>query len=317
MEMQFIFENWKARCSSLGHILTCLPEPFSSADSEKLKALENEKKTGINANGNKTRGWTDTKQAELDTLLRKGEGKDELPPGCITHLEDIFRSQFWGRKRLVYTKYTEKGTIVEEDSLDLRSKIDGTPYWKNDVQYENDYIMGCPDNVQGKVRDMKSNFDMDTFDKADMTSLYEWQIKGYLWLTGLPEGELCYCLVNTPYHQIEKEKTSLFYAMGRPDEMEPRWIEAVCQLERNMIFDMAAFRSEYPNVDLMHGRTFELPDGLRTIEWQADVPPSFRVKRFDVTLEEKDIANIKRRVSMCREWLLAKEKETLKLLAEA
>lgn len=312
--MELIFKNWKARCSSLGHILTCLPSPFTSDDTKLLSDMLKEKETGINANGNKTRGWTDTKENDLQAMLRKKEGKDELPPGCITHLEDIFRSQFWGRKRFLYNKYLEKGTIVEEDNLELLSKVDGVPYWKNDQQFENDYIMGCPDNVQGKVRDMKSNFDMDTFDKAEMTTLYEWQVKGYMWLTGIEEGELCYGLVNTPYHLIEKEKNSLFYAMGRPDDLDPKKIEAECQLERNMIFDMAAFKKEYPNADLMHGRTFETSNGLRTIQWQAEVPAAFRVKRFPVTLEEKDIDNIKRRVTMCREWLVAKEIETRKKL---
>ncbi|HYD92804.1 MAG TPA: hypothetical protein VEA37_15115, partial [Flavobacterium sp.] len=199
---QLIFENWKARCSSLGHIMTCLPEPFTQEQEKELTTLKQEQAEAESAG----KRFFKYKQESLDKLQKAKEGKDELPTGCITHLEDIFRSQFWGRKRLVYNKYTEKGTIVEEDSLGLLSDIDGTFYCKNDVQYENDYIQGCPDNVQGKVRDMKSNFDMDTFDKAEMTSLYEWQIKGYLWLTDLTEGELCYCLVNTPYHQLEKEK---------------------------------------------------------------------------------------------------------------
>lgn len=311
--MSLIFENWKARCSSLGHIMTCLPEPITSEQLKELADLKKEKAETEKAG----KRFFKYKQEAIDKLEKLASGKDELPPGCITHLEDIFRSQFWGRKRLVYNKCLEKGTIVEEDSLDLLSKIDGTPYWKNEQRFENDFIQGCPDNIHnGTVRDTKSNFDLDTFDKAELTKLYEYQVKAYMWLTGSSKGELCYCLVNTPYHRLKAEEKSLFYAMGQPEETDSVWIENVCQLERNMIFDMVAFRKEYPNADLMHGRIFQIGDVTRTIEWQADIPPKFRIKRFPVTLEEKDIEAIKRRVTMCREWLVNRELETLKLLEE-
>lgn len=316
MKQQLIFKNFKFRCSSLGHILTSLPERFTEADEARLKSLEYERATGINENGNKTRGWTDTKQSEVDKLLSKQNSEDVLPTGCITHLEDIFRSQFWNRRRLLNNKYLEKGLCVEEDALELLSGIDGEPHWKNDQQFDNAYIQGCPDNIEPEIgRDTKSNYDMDTFDKAELTSLYSWQLKGYGWLTGIKNWELCYCLVNTPYHQLKTAEKSLYFAMGQPADDEPRWIEAMCQLERNMIFDMAAFQKENPGSDLMHGRVFEFPDGsTRSIEWKYDVPPKMRVKRFMVTLQKEDIAHIKRRVKMCRAWLCQKEKETLQLL---
>jgi len=311
--MSLIFENYKFRCSSLGHIMTCLPEPITPEQLKELAGLKKEKEEAEKAK----KRFFKYQQEAIDKLEKLANGKDELPTGCITHLEDIFRSQFWGRKRLVYNKYLEKGNIVEEDSLDLISKLDGVPYWKNTQQFENDYIQGSPDNIHdGTVRDTKSNFDLDTFDKADMTKLYEYQVKGYMWLTGYSKGELCYCLVNTPYHRLKAEEKSLFYAMGQPEETDSKWIEAVCQLERNMIFDMAAFRKEFPNADLMHGRQFQIGSVTRTIEWKHDIPPKFRVKRFPVTLEDKDKEAIIRRVTMCREWLVNRELETLKLLEE-
>lgn len=316
MKQALIFKEWRARCSSLGHILTNLPEKFSKDDAKRLKELIYEKETGILPSGNKNRGWTDTKQTEIDKLLIKKNRKDSLPDGCITHLEDIFRSQFWGRKRLLHNKYLEKGTMSEEDALELLSVIDGEPHWKNDQQFDNEFIQGCPDNIEEVIgRDTKCNYDMDTYDKAELTKLYEYQLKGYGWLTGIIDWELCYCLVNTPYHQLKTAEKSLYFAMGQPADDEPRWVEAMCQLERNMIFDMGAFLKENPGADLMHGRVFEFSDGsTRSIEWRHDVPPKMRVKRFHVKLEKEDIAHFKRRVKMCRQWLIAKEKETLKLL---
>lgn len=312
-----IFKTFKFRCSQLGYIMTCLPDKFTEDDAKEIQSLEYERATGINKNGNKTRGWTDAKQYEVDKLNRKKENKDELPEGCISHLEDLFRSHFWGRRRLVYNKYLEKGIMVEEDALDLLSKIDGSYYPKNEQQFENKYIQGCPDNIELELdlgKDTKANYDMDTFDKAELTPLYNWQLKGYGFLTGIKNWDLCYCLVNTPYHRLQAERKSLFYAMGMPDEMEPRWIEAVCQLERNMIFDMEAFKKEFPGADLMHGTTFEMPTGVRTLEWNSDVPAKMRDKRFRVEFTKQDERDIKRRVNMCREWLCNKEKEVLEKL---
>ncbi len=320
MQEQLIFADWKQRCSGLGHIMTCLPEPYTEADQQILTDLLREKESGVNTNGNKTK-WTDSKQTQVDKLLKKKEAKDELPQGCITHLEDVFRSQFWGRKRLVYNKYLEKGVMCEEDALDMLSKIDGRPYWKNDEQFQNDYIQGCPDNIERDEDtglDTKSNYDLDTFDKAEMTDLYMWQLKGYAFLTRIKNWKLCYCLVNTPWHQIEDARRKLFFAMGHPQENEIRWVEAVLQIERNMIFDMEAFKKEFPHADLMHGKLIEFSNGEeRVYEWKHDIPPHMRVKRFPVTLEASDIEHIIRRVKMCREWLCNKERETLEKLNAA
>lgn len=312
MRQKLIFSDFRFRCSQLGHIMTNLPEPITKEQLEELSLLQAEKAekelTG--------KVFAKYKEANLAKLIKIRDGKDELPDGCITHLEDLFRSHFWGRRRLVHNKYLEKGIMVEEDALDLLSKIDNDYYPKNEVQFQNKEIQGCPDNIEAKVlgRDTKSNYDMDTYDKAELTKLYDWQLKGYGYLTGIKDWDLCYCLVNTPYHRLQAERKTLFYNMGMPDEMEPRWIEAVCQLERNMIFDMGAFLREFPHADLMHGRTFEFPDGDRTIEWRFDVPAHMRAKRFRVTFTKQDKKDIQRRTKMCKQWLLNKERETLKLL---
>src|SRR5690606_24137174 len=139
----------------------------------------------------------------------------------------------------VHNKFVEKGNLVEEDALDLLSEIDGVTYFKNDEHLENDWVRGTPDNRQdGTVIDTKSNYDLDTFDKAELTKLYEYQIKTYLFLDNKKHGILAYCLVNTPLHRIEAERKSLWYAMGMPEEDNNDWLETVCQLERNMIFDI-------------------------------------------------------------------------------
>lgn len=304
--MESLFTHWKPRCSSFGLLLTNLPEKFTSQDEDRLSELLEEKDSGVNANGNKTK-WTDTKQAEVDKLTKKMDGIDKLPDGAITKLEEIFDDIFWKRRKLLQNKYLEKGIMVEEDSLQLIGDVDGDVYWKNDEQIENDYLQGMPDNITNRVRDAKSNYDYFTFKNADMISLYSWQIKGYIWiLLSMGReiertGELCYCLVNSPAHRIEAERKSMWFAMGQPEFDEERYVKSASQLERNHIFDIAKFKDENPHFDLVN------------IQWR-NVPKHMRVKKFEVTLEDKDIEDMTRRSKMAKKWLLAREKEELEII---
>ncbi len=309
MNKPLIFQDWRCRCSQLGKLLTNLPtEEAKQKIKDEIKVLTDERDLGVNANGNKVK-WTPTKESNLLALQEKlkREEQDQLPAGAITYLEEEFRYLYWGRRRSLSNKYLTKGTIAEEDALQLLSEIDGVNYWKNEEHLQNDYIQGTPDNRQIKEKDTKCSWDLESFDNAELTTLYTWQLKGYSWLehsynnTELEtktESELCYCLVNAPLSVIEKEKKTLFYNMNMPDETDEEWIEACQQLERNMIFDVPAFKREYPHYDFYNTNL------------DFSIPAKMRVKRFDVTLEESDIKHITRRVTMARNWLIEKEKQT-------
>ena len=307
-----IFTNWKARCSSLGKLMTNLPTKEASKKREtRIKELVNERDYGVNANGNKVK-WTQNKADELIKLTDDREKGDELPTGAITELEEVFEDVFWERKRILTNKYLTKGTINEEDALELISQRDEFFYRKNDLHLENEFIQGTPDNLQNKIKDTKANWDLESYRKALLDTIYEYQLKGYMWLAhsyDLPELEtktearLEYCLVNAPLHLIEDEKRILWYAMGQPDEEDQEYIHKVKQLERNMIFDAYKFKKDYPGYDFYNKKNFSMP-------------PHVRVKSFDVTLTEDDIKHMTRRVTMAREWLVNKERETLKQIAD-
>lgn len=300
------FKNWKMRASSAGHILTNRPE-FTKDDKKLLEAFEKEKKTGKNANGNTTR-WTDAKQSKLQKLIDKRDAPDRLPEGAITHLDNIFRGIFWQRSRLLYNKYLDKGNLCEEDSLQLLSNQDQFFYSKNEIRFENKWVTGEPDNIENWVKDTKTNFDLESFDKAELTSLYEWQVKIYIWLTykltKTYKGELVYCLVNNPYHQLMQEKTGLYYKLGTPSEDEKRWVDAISQLERNMIFDIPKWKEDYPGYDFYNAKL------------DFSMPEKRRIKRFDVTLNTQDIKFIKSRVEMARKYLIEKEKQEIKFITK-
>ena len=296
------FLNWKERCSQGGKLMTNLvtQNDIKKIDDE-IRVYLLEKANGINANGNKVK-WTDNKQIALDKLLAKKNNPDELSTGIKNHLDDIFRSVFWGRKRNLQNRYLTKGLVCEEDSLELMSLVDDTFYIKNSEQMSNEYIQGTPDNNQEIIRDAKSNWDLDSYDKAELTSLYEWQIKGYCFLDNKTKGELCYCLVNNPAHLIQETIKSLWYKLGCPSEDDEKWINERRQIERNAIFDIPKFKEHYPGYDFEN----EILD--------FSIPAIYRVKKFEVELFPEDIVNIKSRVKLAREYLMEKEKEVLTLI---
>jgi hypothetical protein len=315
METNRIFTNWKQRCSGLGHIMTNLPQPITEEEKKEMEDLKDECRTGVNSNGNKTK-WTETKANRVKSLEKKEKGEDLLPSGAKTHLDNVFRSQFWRRKDLLENKYLEHGNFTEQDVLDLFSKTDGSFYIKNDEYLWNDFIEGTADNIDESgslviVRDAKSKFSLKTLEESELTQLYSWQLKGYSWLVkeklGLdyfPKGELCCGLVNGLESHIQNETTSLYYKMGCPSDDNEKWMEMKMQIERNHIFDIKKFKEDYPNYVFVNPVL------------DFDIPPSCRVMKFEVETTEEDVASIKSRVMLSRIYLVQKEIETLKKMKQ-
>ena len=285
------FTKWKQRCSSLGHIMTNLKK--EGATPRQLELSERKEK----ALKGEAKELTPKMEEELAELIKKSKAPDVLSSGVYTHLDDVFRSAYWGRKRILDNKFLSKGNFCEEDSIDLVSKIEGKFLAKNKTRFSNNFIEGEPDINEEIIHDTKSSWDMDTFDKAELTSLYEWQIKGYCILTDKIAGRLDYCLVNAPEHLIVAEKNSMFYKMGTPDLMNDKYLENIRQIERNMIFDIKKFKEDNPYYDFDN----EVLD--------FDVPKEFRIKSFDVSLDKTDVVNVERRVKMCRIYLVKKAQD--------
>lgn len=289
------FKNWKQRCSSLGHLLTC-PPGISEKNTERINELQERK---AKAETFEAKPLTAKMEEELITLVAKRDAPDVLPKGVITHLDNVFRSIFWSRKRILENKYLSKGLFCEEDAIGVVSKNTGVFLLKNTEQFSNDYIEGMPDIITALVRDTKANWDMDTFDTAELTKLYEGQLKGYCWLTNKDEASLDYCLVNSPEHLITAAKMSVYYAMNSPGEEHPKYLENCKQIEKNMIFDIPLFKKQNPHYDF-HNDVLDF-----------DVPVHMRQKSFKVKLEEGDTEFIKGRVILAREYLCNKYEETM------
>lgn len=157
----------------------------------------------------------------------------------------------------------------------MLSRIDSQTYTKNDKRFKNEYLTGEPDIIiNDKIIDIKSSYDFATLLSnigKPLNSLYEYQVLGYMALTGATEAEICYCLVNMPQEMINSEKKRIFYALNATTEESPEYLRQISKLENNMSFD--------------------------------EIPIQERLVRFPVQRDEEAINKIYKRVEACREWL--------------
>ena len=140
-----------------------------------------------------------------DPQSAKDKEAGELGKVAKTYINDVYIRIKYGRKKTVVSKYLEKGISVEDDSIALVSAIHGKMYQKNETNFENEFLTGTPDIVDSQIIDTKSSWDIYTFFKSELTPMYEWQIRGYMWLTGIKSGILAYCLINTPEYILQSE----------------------------------------------------------------------------------------------------------------
>jgi hypothetical protein len=166
----------------------------------------------------------------------------KITDGFLTYVTECWIGEKWGVTKEAYGKALEKGIAVEEDIIQLINDCiyRGQFVAKVRESKSNQYIKGTADiDHAGIIHDAKAAYDRFTFGKAKLTHLYEWQLKGYMWLYGRDRARLCYGLVNMPFHMIQAEQRSLFYKNpGKWLTMESDdYIKACDQLEAAHNYD--------------------------------------------------------------------------------
>lgn len=171
----------------------------------------------------------------------------ELSKTAKSYLKELYIQEKWGISKDIQNKFTDKGKMVEEDSLTMLALLDKKYYLKNEERLTNDYLTGEPDIFDGDdvrnaryIIDAKSSWDAWTFigklgEPIDKD--YWWQLQGYFALTNANEGEVSYCLISTPQQIIEDEKKRLFYKMNVATEENADYEAACDELENAMTFD--------------------------------------------------------------------------------
>ncbi len=242
---------------------------------------------------------TDFQLVDLGDLIKQRDQKPKLSKGAETYLDSIIQEIVFGRSKKILSKYLDKGNAVEEKSISLYCNVTGNLFFKNDKRFRNEWITGEPDNIDGKVRDIKSSWDFSTFPlhaQEIPTIDYEWQLITYMELTGLKEAELIYCLVDTPEHLVTNELWNVSRKLGltTPDSIP---IKLKVETVSNLI---------YTEVGLME-YCASTPDPELTFDMFKDfeeIVPEHRVKSFHLDYDYSRVKQMYTQAELAREYLI-------------
>jgi len=200
--------------------------------------------------------------SSLSKIMTEPKSKSEvLSVGAKTYIEDLAKEFVYGFKETFSSKYTDKGNIVEQASIDLRNDVFFTDYQKNTERREDDFLTGECDIFTGsRIIDIKSSWSLATFPAtveratADATKAgYDWQLRAYMRLWNVDESEINYCMVNTPDELVGYEDANLHYV----DHIDPALrvtrvvIKRSLDLEDKIIEKVTAAREYFNTITQM------------------------------------------------------------------
>ena len=267
-------------------------------------------------------GLTDSQQAEYDGFVQRekefkaGDTKKELtakmkekfetlkfkianpelPTGAKTYCEKWLKEQLYDRRKNFANKYLEKGIACEDDSIKYAAENLG---WgdvaKNEEWFSDEWMEGTPDIITEifnkslamnnevietmipTVIDMKNVWDcftMPLFEPVIPTPAYETQLQVYMHLVSqeykieFNDAILCYALMDAPMAVMKREMYRLSWEEG----------------QQGLITD-------------------EIGEKVRKEMTYSNLSPELRLKTYNVKRDPAVIAELKRRVEMCRVYI--------------
>ena len=196
------------RCSSIGKLMTAPVSIDPALITSEVEAIQAKKKR------------TDEEKAVLERLKL-----GTLSETAKTYIRELVRQELWGVDFEVSSKYTDKGLAVEAEGLALLNRVRGLTLAKNTERRSDGKITGEADTVDLVRRcghDLKCSWSLQTFPafvRDCQDSLYEWQMRGYMWLWDADEWEVNYALVDTPERLIGYEPLQLHVVSHIPEHL--------------------------------------------------------------------------------------------------
>ena len=145
----------------------------------------------------------------IGQIMTNSRTKGQLSKTAQSYVETWIKEQIYKRRKVVTTKYMEKGNIVEDRSIAFAGRVLNADITKNEQRYENELLVGTPDVItEDYVIDVKNSWDCFTFPlfyENVPNKDYFYQAQGYMALTGLSHYKLIYTLLDTPDSLIERE----------------------------------------------------------------------------------------------------------------
>ena len=194
------------RCSSLGKIMGVGKNTgLTDTQKKELQRLSSKEKL------------TDNQKETLKSLIFKRDNAPEfdISEGAKSYIKHIVKREVLDYTIDIESKYLSKGTLAEQDSIDLYNEVYFSNLKKNDVRLYNEYIQGeCDILGNDIVIDIKTSWSKDTFPmlpEEGYNSDYEWQLRGYMMLYNVSNARLSYCLVDTPDELLDYENNTTIH----------------------------------------------------------------------------------------------------------
>lgn len=273
--MQVKLPKFKIRASAASKIMTGTVGLTESQQKE-LDSL-NDRKKDAEAGVEGVKPLTATMEKKRKELFEKYTNP-VLPKTLTSYCDTWIKEQLYSRRKEFRSKYTDKGNIVEDNSLDFIGEQIGEILVKNEESFEDEYKTGTPDALPvGLVVDAKSSWDCFTFPlfMEEPDPDYYGQGQVYMDLTGVHKYKLCYTLMDTPDHLIERE--------------------AAYYLREN------GYGFLEDNEDILQ----EFKDKMT----YGEIPDELRIKVFDFEYDPEYIKELHKRVELCRGYINEKIKE--------
>ena len=171
----------------------------------------------------------------IGEIMGNAKKAGDLSSTCITYLKKWYANRAYQYKEDIRSKYFTKGNLCEGEAIAVCSIMFGELFEKNDEYFsEHPFIEGTPDVLtENLVIDTKCPWDGATFLDAitnDIDKDYEFQLHGYMELTGRKEAKLCYVLLDTP-KECNYGKEVIFSNV----DIEKRFFSFYLQYDSNII----------------------------------------------------------------------------------
>lgn len=165
--------------------------------------------------------------SSLGKIMTEPKTKAEgiLSVGAKTYIRELAQQEILGVDFEFSSKETQKGIEVEDESIALLNRVRGLSLVKNTERRSDGLLTGECDLYDAKRKrghDLKSSWSAKTFPGwvADCEDkLYEWQMRGYMWLWDADEWEVNYALVDTPERLIGFEPLQMHVVSHIPEHM--------------------------------------------------------------------------------------------------
>lgn len=216
----------------------------------KLTLKQREDIDALTAKNITPKGLTEKQEKTLAEFKDRDGAEPELSQGAKTYVKEVFLQYEKGFKEEITSKHTRKGKQAEEDAINLICHSDGVMYMKNterrtkhnltgecDVITEFENLAGEGSDTITVVDDLKCSWNPKTFMAADLSTLYEWQLRAYMYLYNADIGRIRYCLVDCPPDIYLDELKKFCWANEIIDETDPKYADLIAQFESNYLYE--------------------------------------------------------------------------------